>query len=413
MVLKSKFVEQTSVCRLCSSTDLDLVLSLGSTPLANDFRSISKPPGIYEEIPLDLLRCHACHHVQLAHVVAPELLFSNYAYVSGTSNSFVGHFKQYADWVSNSLEIPKGELILEIGSNDCTLLGFLASDSYRCIGIDPAENIVKDAQSNNYSSICSFFNQEAVDQVRRDHGEVSLIIANNVFAHIKDLSKTIELACSLLKPSGYLVFEVSYLLDVIEKTLFDTIYHEHLDYHSVSALVPFLARYGLDIIKIIPITSHGGSIRVVSQFHANTTKDKSVQLFLEKERICGLDSPLALFNFSNNLNLLAKANKEFLFEAKSKGKSIVGFGAPAKMTTLTYYFGITAGIFEFIVDDSPLKQNTYAPGGHTKVLSGEHLYEFNPDVVYILAWNFAEPIVAKHIQFENRFVIPVPSLQFA
>jgi len=411
VVLKSEFVEQTSVCRLCSSTDLDLVLSLGSTPLANDFRSISKPPGVYEEIPLDLLRCHACHHVQLAHVVSPQLLFSNYAYVSGTSKSFVGHFKQYADWVSNSLEIPTGDLILEIGSNDCTLLNFLANGGYRCIGIDPAKNIVNDAESNRYLSICSFFNQEVADDIRRNHGEASLIIANNVFAHIKDLSKTIELVSSLLKPAGYLVFEVSYLLDVIEKTLFDTIYHEHLDYHSVGALVPFLARYGLNVTEIIPISSHGGSIRVVAQFETNTPKDHSVQSFLQKEKHSGLDTPSALLKFSNNLNLLANANKKFLLEAKSNGKSIVGFGAPAKMTTLTYYFGITTGVFEFIVDDSPLKQNTYAPGGHTKVLGGEHLYEFNPDFVYILAWNFADSIIARHKRFENRFVIPVPFLQ--
>jgi SAM-dependent methyltransferase len=411
VALNSDFVEITSECRLCSSERLDLVLSLGSTPLANDFRSLANPPGHYEEIPLDLLRCHACQHVQLAHVVSPQLLFSNYAYVSGTSSSFVGHFKQYADWISNSLEIPKGDLVLEIGSNDCTLLSFLAESGYRCIGIDPAENIVKDAESNQYLSICSFFDQEVADDIRKNHGEASLIIANNVFAHIKDLSKTIQLVSSLLKPSGYLVFEVSYLLDVIEKTLFDTIYHEHLDYHSVSALLPFLARYGLDVIDVIPISSHGGSIRVVAQFKSNIERRESVQLFLDKEKNSGLDSPAALLRFSNNLNLLAKTNRKFLLETKSEGKSIVGFGAPAKMTTLTYFFGITTGVFEFIVDDSPLKQNTYTPGGHTKVLSSEHLYDFNPDFVYILAWNFAESITSKHRQFKNRFVIPVPSLQ--
>jgi SAM-dependent methyltransferase len=409
--LNSDFVELTTVCRLCSSDNLDLVLSLGTTPLANDFRSLATPPGEYAEIPLDLLRCHACQHVQLAHVVSPQLLFSNYAYVSGTSSSFVEHFKQYAEWISSSLEIPKGDLILEIGSNDCTLLSFLADNSYRCIGIDPAENIVRGAESNQYLSICSFFDQEVADEIRKNHGEASLIIANNVFAHIKDLSKTIELVSSLLKPSGFLVFEVSYLLDVIEKTLFDTIYHEHLDYHSVSALVPFLARYGLDVVDVIPINSHGGSIRVVAQFKTKNQGKESVALFLAKEKQSGLDSPSALLRFSNNLSQLAKTNQKFLLETKSDRKSIVGFGAPAKMTTLTYFFGITTGVFEFIVDDSPLKQNTYAPGGHTKVLSSEHLYDFNPDFVYILAWNFADSIKAKHRQFENRFVTPVPFLQ--
>jgi hypothetical protein len=410
--LNSDFVELTTVCRLCSSDNLDLVLSLGTTPLANDFRSLATPPGEYVEIPLDLLRCHACQHVQLAHVVSPQLLFSNYAYVSGTSSSFVEHFKQYAEWISSSLEIPKGELILEIGSNDCTLLSFLAGNNYRCIGIDPAENIVRGAESDQYLSICSFFDQEVANEIRKNHGEASLIIANNVFAHIKDLSKTIEIVSSLLKPSGFLVFEVSYLLDVIEKTLFDTIYHEHLDYHSVSALVPFLARYGLDVVDVIPINSHGGSIRVVAQFKTKNQGKESVALFLAKEKQSGLDSPSALLRFSNNLSQLAKTNQRFLLETKSDRKSIVGFGAPAKMTTLTYFFGITTGVFEFIVDDSPLKQNTYAPGGHSKVLSSEYLYGFNPDFVYILAWNFADSIKAKHRQFENRFVTPVPFLQF-
>jgi hypothetical protein len=238
-----------------------------------------------------------------------------------------------------------------------------------------------------------------------------LIIANNVFAHIKDLSNTIELVSSLLKPSGYLVFEVSYLLDVIEKTLFDTIYHEHLDYHSVNALVPFLEKYGLGVVDVIPISSHGGSIRVVAQLNPRAKRNESVQQFLDQEKHSGLDTPAALLRFSKNLTLLAKANQKFLLETRSDGKSIVGFGAPAKMTTLTYFFGITTGVFEFIVDDSPLKQNTYAPGGHTKVLSSEHLYNFNPDFVYILAWNFAESIKSKHKDFENRFVTPVPFLQ--
>jgi hypothetical protein len=407
----SILVDEVSRCRLCSAANLTHLLSLGNTPLANDFRPISAEKEHYYVFPLDLIRCDSCAHVQLRHVVSPELLFRNYTYVSGTSKTFVKHFEEYFSWIKERIGLSPNSLIIEIGSNDGTLLNFFSQDGFRSIGVDPAANIVADLGDRGFETICDFFNQKSADQIVGNHGLASLIVANNVFAHIKDMSETIESARNSLCENGFIVFEVSYLLDVLEKNLFDTIYHEHLDYHSVTSLIPFLRNHGFKIVEVLHVQTHGGSIRVLAQLTSGSHPiDESVELFERKEREFGLHTNLVFQNFARRLAVLAEKNKQFLAELRDNGSTVVGFGAPAKMTTLVHYFGLTENTFDYIVDDSHLKQNTFAPGGYAKVLPSIEIYKSRPDYLYVLAWNFSDSIVQNHPEWTNRFIIPVPRL---
>lgn len=405
-------IDVVTICRLCESTNLNHLLSLGSTPLANDFRPISSRKEVYTSFPLELLRCQSCGHVQLEHIISPDLLFRNYSYVSGTSKSFVKHFEEYFFWIKERIALSPKSLVIEIGSNDGTLLNFFSANGFRCIGVDPAANIVATLKDRGFETVCDFFNQKSVDEITSNHGRASLVVANNVLAHIKDLIGTIKSARSALLEDGFIVFEVSYLLDVIDKTLFDTIYHEHLDYHCVTSLIPFLGNHGFRIVEVLHVPSHGGSIRVLAQLASGSHPiDESVELFKEKERSFGLDTNDVFLEFATRLRGLADANKQYLTNIRQKGSTIVGFGAPAKMTTLVHYFDLTENIFEYIVDDSHLKQNTIAPGGFTQVLPTAEIYNSRPDYLYVLAWNFSETIIQAHPQWTDKFIIPVPNLR--
>ena len=405
-------VAETTNCRLCGSSQLELVMSLPATPLANDFRPLSDQNTPYTKFPLEVLRCNTCSHVQLKHVVDPRVLFSNYAYVSGTSKNFVKHFEDYADWLTTALGIEQGSKILEVGCNDATLLKFLSSLGMHCIGIDPAANVIENVQVPGIDLICNFFDSSSSLEIAERYGQLDLIVANNVFAHIWDLKNTISSASDLLRDGGYLVFEVSYLLDVVEKCLFDTIYHEHLDYHSLTALIPFLESLELTVIDAQRVDTHGGSIRVVAQRHNQDGRvNPRVYTLLEAERESGINTSETLHTFAAQVNKISLQTRSFIIGLKNQGARIAGFGAPAKMTTLTYTLGIAENILEYIVDDSPLKQHTFAPGGHIKVYPSTHLYESRPDYVLVLAWNFASSIVLNHPEFQSKFIIPIPKLQ--
>jgi len=409
----SRIIEVIHNCRLCNSRSLEHSFALPETPLANDFRPMQEQKLKYDRYPLELLRCTTCSHVQLRHVVDPVSLFSNYAYVSGTSTTFVNHFKNYATWIQKDLRLDPTSKILEIGSNDGTLLKFLKTFGYQCIGIDPAGNIVNDIDTDDIELICSFFDRSIAVSIKEKYGELDLIVANNVFAHIWKLRDAISEASELLRADGYLVFEVSYLLDVIEKCLFDTIYHEHLDYHSLTALTPFLESLGLTVIDAIRVDTHGGSIRIVAQKNKTTssTSTRVIDL-LNAERAIGIGTGQGLKNLNQRIGVLASRGKSLLNNLRASNARIVGFGAPAKMTTLVYTFGITHGIFDYIVDDSALKQYKLAPGGHSPIYPSNFLYEERPDYIFILAWNFASAISASHQEFAGRFIVPVPEIAF-
>jgi len=395
---------------------LELVLGLTPTPPANAFVTEEQINEHQETFPLDVFFCEDCAHVQLLDVVDPAHLFENYVYVSGTSPVFVKHFEGYANTVAERyIGETANKLVVDIGSNDGTLLGKFKDLGLMVLGIDPARDIAAEASASGIETKTAFFTSMLAEEIRQSHGPAKVICANNVYAHADDLIDITRGIRALLAPDGVFVFEVSYLVDVFEKTLFDTIYHEHVAYHSVRPLKRFFAEQGMELIAADRISSHGGSLRGVVQLAGGPYNiEPSVNELILLEEGLGLNKTETLRQFAAKIDACKSQLIFLLEELKASGKTVAAFGAPAKATTLMYHFGIGPDIIDFIVDDSPLKQNMYSPGMHIPVLPSAAIYEKEPDAVVILAWNFAEPIMKNHAAYLEQggeFLVPLPRFQ--
>ena len=398
---------------MCEGINLTRVLSLAPTPPANSYVSEAEVHNEDPLYPLEVFFCEGCAHVQLLDVLDPTETFESYVYVSGTTKSFVQHFEDYAREVITEFSIPENSLVVDIGSNDGTLLSFFKEEGMRVVGVDPAREIASLATGNGIPTVAAFFDADVAIELRRNHGSATVITANNVFAHIDDLSHVIHATADLLEPTGILVFEVSYLLDVYEKTLFDTIYHEHLDYHSVTALVPFLERHGLELVAARRVSSHGGSLRAIAQLKGGPRSDDgSVRALAQAEKERGLDSASTFIEFGARIDLIGKALRECLDGFAAKGSVIAGYGAPAKATTLLHHFDI-GHYLACIIDDSPWKQGLYSPGHHIPIVSPNVMSENPPDCLLVLAWNFADAIIERFEGFKEggHFIVPLPEVR--
>jgi len=414
--LSAALCSRRETCRLCNSRDLALVLELNPTPPANAFVPETETGQEQPAFPLDVFFCRDCGHVQLLDVVDPEILFGNYVYVSGTSPVFVEHFRKYAEDISSRFGVGADEgLVVDIGSNDGTLLNQFKAVGAEVLGIDPAREIARRASEAGIETWPEFFSAALAGRIRAERGAARVVTANNMFAHADDLAGITDGIRTLLSPDGVFVFEASYLVDVFEKTLFDTIYHEHLAYHTVKPLVQFFRKHGMELIAAERVSSHGGSLRGVAQLsdgpHARAA---SVRDCIETEAALGLNKAETLEKFGARIDAVKADLTAALGELKTAGKTIAAFGAPAKATTLMYHFGIDSNVIDFIVDDSPLKQGLYSPGMHIPVLPSEAIYSKTPDAVVILAWNFAEPIMRNHVQYleqGGQFIVPLPQVE--
>ena len=404
-----------TTCRLCGGEHLSEVLSLAPTPPANAFVGEDQLAQAQPTFPLDVFFCEDCHHVQLLDVVDPAVLFENYVYVSGTSPLFVKHFDDYAAFVIDTYGPRPGSLAFDIGSNDGTLLQAFKRAGHEVLGVDPAKDIAAAATAGGIDTITGFFSAAMAETIRHDHGSAGVITANNVFAHIDDLGGVLDGISRLLGDDGVFVFEVSYLVDVFEHTLFDTIYHEHLAYHTVAPLVAFMAAHGMELIGATRVSSHGGSLRAVAQKAGGGREgSRSVSELIDLEHKMGLDKAETYRDFGVRIDVLKAELSTLLCEKKAAGRTIAAFGAPAKATTLMYHFGIGPDLIDFIVDDSPLKQGLYSPGMHIPVVPSSMIIERKPDDIVILAWNFAIPIMEKNKDFTEsggQFIVPLPSLE--
>ena len=345
-------------CRLCGSTALELVISLRPTPPANAFVPADLVGQPQECFPLEVYFCNQCSHAQLLDVVDPQELFRNYVYVSGTSPSFVKHFADYADQLVRAYQPASGALVVDIGSNDGTILACFKRRGLRVLGIDPARAIAEAATTAGIETWAAFFDLEVANRIVEERGTAKLLTANNVFAHADNLNQMAESVRALLAPDGVFTFEVSYLVDVYSDTLFDTIYHEHLSYHSVKPLVAFFFRHGLELFRVDRVPSHGGSIRGYVQHRGGPQqKDDSVAQLSEFEGRLGLDKADTLRQFGAKIDLVRDALVGLLRKLKTEGKRIAGFGAPAKATTLMYHFGLGPDQIEFMLARSKPKCN--------------------------------------------------------
>lgn len=402
-------------CRLCGTTPLQSVFFLSATPPANDFRPADRIDEIQETFPLELNLCSNCGHLQLGHVVDPESLFSDYVYVSGTSPSFVAHFDDYAKSVWAMADGQNGSLVVDIGSNDGTLLKSFGALGAEIQGVDPALKIAESAENAGVPTIARFFTIETAHHILKTRGHAQIVTANNVCAHIDDLGAVIDAVATVLAPGGIFVFEVSYLVDVLEKTLFDTIYHEHLDYHALTPLVPFLSSHGLNMFHAERIASHGGSIRVfAAPISAEKSETRILKGLLDAEKELKISEPAIYREFIAKIEQAGSNLSGLLETSRRDGRKVAGYGAPAKATTLMYQFQLNQNDLAYIIDDSPWKQGLYSPGLNIPIVPATHLTQDPVDDLVILAWNFAKPIIENNQQFLDaggRFIVPLPTLK--
>jgi SAM-dependent methyltransferase len=399
-----------TTCRLCDSRSLECVLALTPTPPAN---SVIPPSGQGQEqvaYPLDVYRCADCGHLQLLDIVDPKVLFSHYVYVSSTSPVMVRYLRDQAAAIVARLGLKPGDLVVEIGSNDGTMLRFFKEAGMRVLGVDPAKNVAPDPA--DVETISDFFGADLGARIREQYGPAAAVCAYNVCAHVDDLQGVIDGVRKLLAPTGHFVFEVGYLLDVYRKTLFDTIYHEHVDFHHVAPLRRFFAKNGLRLVHAERSDIQGGAL-VGYVGPVSEPEDKSIAELVALEHEAGLDEPDTFRHFGEKIKRRADELTALLAGLKSKGKSIAGYGATAKATTLMYHFGIDRSLVEYIVDDNPIKQGLLTPGKHIPIFAPEVLYARRPDYILMLAWNFADSIVERHRDYAgraSRFILPLPNL---
>lgn len=407
-----------AACALCGKPgdELQAVMELAATPPANEFVSAAAAGQPQDTFPLTLLLCPACGHLQLAELVDPARLFTNYVYVSGTSPVFVKHFADYAATCIERFGLGAEDLVVEVGSNDGTLLKqFQQQGTSKVLGIDPAAKIAQAASEAGVPTMEAFFDSGLGERLRAEKGPAALVCANNVFAHMEGIRDFAEGVRALLGEEGVFVFEVSYLVDVVEKLLFDTIYHEHASYHALAPLARFFEQLGMRLFDAERISSHGGSIRCfVCHEGARHEQGPELARLIAHEEELGLFAPETYAGFKARITDLGARLRARLSELRAEGKQVAGFGAPAKLTTLMYEFGLGSEEIAFIVDDSPWKQGQHTPGHHILVRPSDALYEEKPAACVVFAWNFADPIINKHTAYVRdggTFIVPLPELR--
>jgi len=399
-------------CGICNSTDLISILNLGEQPPANSLIENYSPSLQEIKFPLRLGLCQNCCFVQLLDIVKKEFLFKNYLYMTSGSKPILQHFKKYAKDIYNDfLKNSHKPTVLEIGSNDGSLLLEFKKLGCNILGIEPAENLAKLANESNICTKNSFFSSNIAKEIIKSE-KISVVVANNVVGHIEDLHDFMNGIKILIENDGIFIFEVPYLNDLIKKLEFDTIYHEHLSYFSLLPIVNWANQYGLEIFDIKKQSVHGGTIRVFITKKGNITQKNSVKIFLNEEHDYGLDKIETYEQFAQNvLNLKSKLLK-MINQLKNDKKSIIGYGAPAKGNVLLNYCNIDHKIIDFIIDTTPLKQGKFTPGTHIPI---HHPNEMNKkgtnDVSLLLAWNYKDEILENEKLFRDRggkFLIPIP-----
>lgn len=349
--------------------------------------------------------------MQLGEVVSPETLFKDYVYVSGTSDTLRNHFQGLATQVEEFAKLTRNSLVVDIGSNDGTLLRCFQRIGTRTLGIEPATNIAKISQEHQIETINDFFSRDLALRISKED-KASVVLATNVFAHVDNLVDFVQGVSSLLDDNGVFVIEVPYLADLIERMLFDTIYHEHLSYFGVTPLATLFDEFGMRVVDVKRIDSHGGSIRVyVTKSSSNIARKESVDLILRTERKIGLSSLQTFLDFGAQVDVLKSKLLSMLEQFKAEGKRIVGYGAPAKGNTLLNCCNIGRDLLDYIVDESPLKHGLYTPGTHIEVIPTKHLREDKPDYALLLAWNYAPEILEREREFRRnggKFIVPIP-----
>jgi SAM-dependent methyltransferase len=403
-------------CRVCGARDLVPFLDLGDMPLVNRYVRPEDAAGVEPRYPLSINFCPACANSQLSVVVSPEILYTHYDYQSSVSETFQRHCEEMARTLVERHRLGADSLVAEIASNDGCLLSKFQAQGVRVLGVEPARNLAAQANAAGRPTLNRFWGTGAAADVIAAQGKASLVVATNVVAHVHDLHGFFREVRAALNPDGVFVFEVPYMVTFINRTEFDTTYHEHLSYFLLKPLRHALEAEGLELAEAEEFDIHGGSIRVSARpFEgAPGAVPDSVARLLKWEEELGLHDSAAYLRFSRHVQVLKEELCAFTSSLKARGKRLAGFGASAKGNVLLNYCGLGRETFDYVVDDTPSKQGMLYPGNHLPIVSRAALRERAPDYLLILAWNFADEIIRKTQDYRDRggrYILPIPSLR--
>ena len=399
-------------CRLCSSRSFELVLDLGKQPPSNSFLMKNQLKYSEKKFPLRLYICKKCHHLQLLDVVDKKHLFSNYHYFTSANKPIIEHFKKYAEHVYKKiLEKKENPFVVEIGSNDGTLLKQLKKNKVNVLGIEPAKNLAQISRKSKIKTENKFFNQTLAKKIAKKQ-RADLVIANNVLGHVDDLDEFIIGIKELLKNDGVFIFEVPHALNLIKKLEFDTIYHEHISYFSIIPLSNWLEKYELEIFNVEKQKVHGGTIRVYVSKKNNFRKNNSVENIKIIEKKYGITKITTYRNFSKKIYHLKKILRKKILILKNNNKIIFGYGASAKGNVLLNFCEIDNNILDFVTDTTKIKQGKFTPGTKIKIINPKDRPNKSSEMIaLLLAWNYKTAIIKNEKKFlrnGGKFLIPIP-----
>jgi hypothetical protein len=407
---------QSGCCRFCGTPFSHTVVDLGMSPLCENFLRADQLNAMEPFYPLHVWVCERCFLVQLEEYVSGEEIFTEYAYFSSYSDSWLSHCERYVDQMIRQLDLGPSSQVVEVASNDGYLLQYFVKRGVPALGIEPAANVAKVAVENGVPTLVRFFGRKAAQELRNDGHAPDLLLGCNVLAQVPDLNDFVGGLKILLGPKGVITIEFPHLLKTIDGNQFDQIYHEHFSYFSLYSAERIFAGHGLAIFDVEELPTHGGSLRIYARHAEDGTKPVTPRLLALRQQECaaGVDTLTYYANFEARVRETKRKLLGFLIEAKGNGKRVVGYGAPGKGNTLLNYCGIRTDFLDFTVDRSRYKHGKFLPGTHIPIHPPERLREARPDYVLILPWNLKDEIMGQLAyirEWGGRFVVPIPRCQ--
>lgn len=407
-------VPRANICRFCSNLLSKTFVDLGMSPLCESYVSEAKLNEMEPFYPLHVRVCDQCFLVQLPEFVSPEEIFSEYAYFSSYSETWLKHAADYAEMIVARLSLGKASMVIELASNDGYLLRNFVNKGIPVLGIEPAANVARVAQEKGVPTLVKFFGRKTAEGLAEEGKKADLVIGNNVLAQVPDINDFVGGIRMILKPTGVATLEFPHLVRLMSENQYDTIYHEHFSYFSFITVEKIFAAHGLVLFDVEELPTHGGSLRIYARLAEDKSKPvhNSVVELRQRELAAGFDRLETYSTFDEGVKRSKRTLLEFLVRAKNEGKRIVGYGAPGKGNTLLNYCGVRTDFLDYTVDRNPYKQGKYLPGTRIPICAPEKIWETRPDYVLILPWNFKQEIMSQMAGIRDwggKFVVPIPN----